>query len=315
LLLTSLSVAASSLLVCFIIRSITGPLRRAVAIANQVKEGDLVTELDVKGGDEMAQLLRSIQNMALRLSEIIYQVRSGADAVAAAATQVTSTSQSLSQGTGEQASSMQVTAAGLEEMNVSIAQNAEHSRQMEQMALRGVNEAKDGGTAVKETVGAMRAIVEKISVIEEIAHQTNLLALNAAIEAARAGEQGRGFAVVAAEVRKLAEHSQAAAKEIAERAASSVRVADSAGKMLDDLVPSIKKTTDLVQEVAAASNAQASGVAQISEAILRVDLVTQRNATAAEQLAQMAREMASQADALRASMALFRTRAPESLRA
>ena len=158
-----------------------------------------------------------------------------------------------------------------------------------------------------ETIEAMRAIAEKISIIEEIAYQTNLLALNAAIEAARAGEHGKGFAVVATEVRKLAEKSQAAAKEISTLASSSMSVAERSGQVLRDLVPSIRKTADLVQEVAAASAEQSSGVAQVNKAMARVDQVTQRNASAAEELASTAEEMAAQAQALEQLVAFFRS--------
>ena len=306
LLLTLLSVLASSALVYFIIRTITRPLGRAVAVANQVAEGNLVAKIDVNSKDETGQLLVAIRDMANRLSQTIASVRSGADAVASAAAQVSGTSQSLSQGTSEQAASMEETTASLEQINASITQNAENSHQMEDMAVKGVREAEQTGSAVKETIGAMKSIAEKISIIEEIAYQTNLLALNAAIEAARAGEHGRGFAVVASEVRKLAERSQAAAKDIGSLAGQSVMVAESAGRLLDELVPSIKKTADLVQEVAAASNEQASGVAQINQAMLRVDQVTQRNATAAEELASMSEEMRSQAETLQESMATFK---------
>jgi methyl-accepting chemotaxis protein len=305
------SLAASSLLVYFIIRSITRPLGRAVGVANHVKEGNLIAMMEVKGKDETAQLLQAIRNMSLRLSETILQVRSGADAVASAANQVTDTSHILSRGTSEQAASMQQTAASLDDLSSAIAKNADSNRQMEAMALKGVGEAMEGGGAVRETVLAMEAIAEKISIIEEIAQQTNLLALNAAIEAARAGEQGRGFAVVAAEVRKLAERSQSAAREISEFAASSVRVANSAGRLLDELVPSIRKTADLVQEVAEVSLGQTTGVLEINQTMLRVDLVTRQNAAAAELLASMAEEMGSQARALQESMALFRTDAVE----
>jgi methyl-accepting chemotaxis protein len=191
-------------------------------------------------------------------------------------------------------------------MSASITKNAENSRSMEQMALQGSHDAAESGKSVGDTVTAMKDIAEKISIIEEIAYQTNLLALNAAIEAARAGEHGKGFAVVATEVRKLAERSQSAAREIGGLAGSSVRVAERSGKLLADLVPAIKKTADLVQEVAAASTEQAAGVSQINRALLAVDQVTQRNASASEELASTAEEMSAQAESLQQLVAFFR---------
>jgi methyl-accepting chemotaxis protein len=191
-------------------------------------------------------------------------------------------------------------------MGASIGQNAENSRQTEQMASASARNAEESGRAVVETVGAMKQIAEKTSIVEEIAYQTNLLALNAAIEAARAGEHGRGFAVVAQEVRKLAERAQGAAKEIGALASGSVGVADRSGQLLAELVPSIRKTADLVQEVAAASQEQTAGVGQINRAMSQVDQVTQRNASAAEELSSTAEEMASQAEALQSLMSFFR---------
>jgi methyl-accepting chemotaxis protein len=191
-------------------------------------------------------------------------------------------------------------------MSASISQNAENSRQMEQMAVKGSKDADESGKAVKETVDAMKSIAERISIIEEIAYQTNLLALNAAIEAARAGDHGKGFAVVATEVRKLAERSQTAAKEIGGLAGSSVQIAERAGQLLVELVPSIKKTADLVQEVSAASREQSSGVTQINKAMAQVDQVTQRNASSSEELSGTSEEMASQAEALQEMMSFFR---------
>jgi methyl-accepting chemotaxis protein len=190
-------------------------------------------------------------------------------------------------------------------MSSSITQNAENSRQTESMAKEGSRNAEEGGKAVMETVAAMRSIAERISIIEEIAYQTNLLALNAAIEAARAGEHGKGFAVVATEVRKLAERAQKAAKEVGTLAGSSVAVAERSGQLIVDLVPAIRKTADLVQEVAAASAEQSSGVAQVSKAMGIVDQVTQRNASAAEELSSTAEEMATQAEALQQLVGFF----------
>jgi methyl-accepting chemotaxis protein len=174
------------------------------------------------------------------------------------------------------------------------------------MALKGARDAEEAGRAVADTVMAMKSIAEGISIIEEIAYQTNMLALNAAIEAARAGEQGRGFAVVATEVRKLAERSRTAAKEIGDLASSSVSMAETSGRLLVELVPAIRQTADLVQEVAAASGEQSAGVRQMNTAMAQVDEVTQSNASGAEELAATAEELASQAQALRQLMARFR---------
>jgi methyl-accepting chemotaxis protein len=329
----------------FTSRSITRPLAEALVVANRVAEGDVDAEITSTGKDETGQLLeamrhmvasiremsaaagrlaegdltvrirvrserdllaQSLGNMVAKLSQVIGEVRSGAAALTGAASQVSATSQSLSQGTSEQAASVEETTSSLEQMSASITKNAENSRSMEQMALQGSKDASESGKSVGDTVSAMKDIAEKISIIEEIAYQTNLLALNAAIEAARAGEHGKGFAVVATEVRKLAERSQSAAKEIGGLAGSSVRVAERSGQLLNDLVPAIRKTADLVQEVAAASTEQAAGVSQINRALLQVDQVTQRNASASEELASTSEEMAAQAESLQQLVAFFR---------
>jgi len=328
-----------------IARSISTPLAEAVKVAEQVAEGDLQVRIEVDSKDEAGQLLTSLQHMVgslkrmvgaassiaggdltvrvspqserdalgnalaemvARLTHTMSEIRMGAGGLSSAAAQVSATSQTLSQGTSEQAASVEETTSSLEQMSASITQNAENSRQTEQLASKGANEAEGSGRTVKDTVVAMRNIAEKVSIIEEIAYQTNLLALNAAIEAARAGEHGRGFAVVATEVRKLAERSQSAAKEISGLASSSVKVAEQSGQQLEELVPSIRKTADLVQEVAAASAEQSSGVAQINRAMAQVDQVTQRNASAAEELASTAEEMASQAEALQQLVSQFK---------
>jgi methyl-accepting chemotaxis protein len=296
-------------------RAVTAPLAAMTFHLEQMVQGggDLTRRIPVSSRDEIGHMALLFNRFVERLAEIIGDVRGRASAVTgssshvvavsgqvlSASGQVSSSAQVVSQGTSEQAASVEETTSSLEEMSASITQNAENSRQMEQMALQGARDAEESAASVKETMLAMQAIAEKVSIVEEIAYQTNLLALNAAIEAARAGDHGRGFAVVATEVRKLAERSQAAAKEIGGLASSCVRLAERSESLLEHLVPSIRKTTDLVQEVAAASAEQSSGVSQINRALAQVDHVTQRNASSAEELSSTAEEMASQADAMR----------------
>jgi len=292
-------------------RSINGTyryLQEMSSVATSLAAGDLRVRVTPRSDDD--GFGQAFVSMLARLAQVIGEVRAGANALSGASNQVSASSQTLSQGTSEQAASVQETTSSLEQMSASITQSAASSKQTEQMAVQGARDAAEGGQAVAETIDAMRAIAEKISIIEEIAYQTNLLALNAAIEAARAGEHGRGFAVVATEVRKLAEKSQAAAKDIGSLASSSMSLAERSGQLLGALVPSIRKTADLVQEVAAASAEQSSGVSQVNKAMARVDEVTQRNASAAEELASTAEEMAAQAQALDHLVAFFQVDGP-----
>ena len=286
--------------------------REMTDVAEKIAAGDLT--VNVQPRSDKDRLGRSFAAMVDKLSGVMREFREGSGMLAAASQQIASSSQSLSQGTTEQAASVEETTSSLEQMSSSITQNAENSRQMEQMALRGAHDAEETGRAVGETVEAMRSIADRISIIEEIAYQTNLLALNAAIEAARAGEHGKGFAVVATEVRKLAERSQTAAKEISGVAASSVKSAERSGELLVQLVPAIRKTAELVQEVAAASREQSGGVAQMNKAMGQVDQVTQRNASASEELASTAEEMAAQAESLQQLIAAFQLGGENSLR-
>jgi methyl-accepting chemotaxis protein len=335
-----------ALMTVFVTRSITKPILEVVAIAERLAEGHTDITIASSGRDETGALMtamkqmidsnnamveaaaglasgnlsvrvtprsandslgQALANMIERLTEIIGEVRSGAAALTIASSQISASAQSLSQGTSEQASSVEETTSSLQEMSASITQNAENSGQMETMAVKGTNDAEESAQAVKQSVDAMTKIAQKISIIEEIAYQTNLLALNAAIEAARAGDHGRGFAVVATEVRKLAERSQTAAKDIGGLATSSVDVAQRSGRLLTELVPTIRRTADLVREVTAASIEQSGGVTQINRAMTLVDQVTQRNASASEELASTAEEMSSQAEALQQTIAYFKT--------
>lgn len=328
-----------------ITRMITGPVRLLVEGLGKIALGDLTARVTVNSRDEIGDLSTAANNMAealdakaklavqigdgdlrhnvnllsekdtlglalqkmvTNLREVVANVRAAAENVASGSEEMTTTAQTLSTGSSEQAASVEEVSASMEESAASIQQNTENARQTEKIAGKAALDATQAGESVVKTVQAMKEIAQKISIIEEIARQTDLLALNAAIEAARAGEHGKGFAVVASEVRKLAERSQTAAGEISKLSGSSVEIAESAGSMLEKLVPDIRKTAELVKEIAAGSEEQNSGAAQVNKAVQELDKVIQQNASASEEMASSSEELASQAEQLQSAIEFFK---------
>ena len=273
-------------------------------IAQSIAKGELDIKLKEKKG-KIIGVYADMKEMISKLKEVVTDVMEASVNVASGSQELSSTAQELSQGATEQASSVEETTASMEEMSANIQQNADNANQTNQISVRAAQDATESGEAVTGAMTAMKEIVTKIAIIEEIARQTNLLALNAAIEAARAGEHGKGFAVVAAEVRKLAERSQQAAGEISNLSANTMDVAEKAGKMLEKLVPDIKKTAELVQEINAASNEQNSGTGQINQSIQQLDQVIQQNASATEEMAATSEELSSQAQQLQGTISFF----------
>ncbi|MER2197295.1 HAMP domain-containing methyl-accepting chemotaxis protein [Methylobacterium brachiatum] len=282
----------------------TDNLRETAALANAIAGGDLTVEAKPLSDKDTMGL--ALQTMLSRLRAVVTEANAAAGNVSAGSQELSSSAEQLSQGSSEQAASTEEASASVEEMAANVKQNAENASQTEAIARQSAQDAEASGAAVGRAVDAMQTIAQKITIVQEIARQTDLLALNAAVEAARAGEHGRGFAVVASEVRKLAERSQAAAAEIGTLSSDTVKAAQQAGEMLGRLVPDIRKTALLVEEISAACREQDVGSAQINQAIQQLDKVTQQNASASEQVSATSDELATQAERLQATIAYFR---------
>lgn len=328
----------------YITRSITGPLERAREVALVVAEGNLGVEVGAEDSakkDELGDLFRSLKDMVNRLKGVVSSIRDSANRVAVGSAQVNAAGDSTAASSAEQASqvekvsssvervaaSVEEVSSSLEEMTATIRQNHDNARQTEKMAVQSAKNAQAGGEAVQDTVAAMKSIADRVAVIQEIARQTNLLSLNASIEAARAGEHGKGFAVVASEVQKLAERSRDAAGEIETLSRTSVTVALKAGTMLEQLVPDIQKTAELVAEISAASAEQSKGSEQINQAMQNINGAVQqlhgvtqqiqegveRNASSAEEMATASGELANQARQMTEVIGFFKGEAGKML--
>ncbi len=307
----TLAILAASFLLTVLLGVLFGrwfirPLLEIKDVTEDLQQGHLYNRTHVNRGDELGDLASLTNSVVDRLSEVISQIRTMTSSVSTASSQLNSSAQQLAQGAHQQAATLQEIASSLQNVDASVARNAQHARDTARTANEASGQAERGGEAVHETVAAMREITQKILIVEDIAYQTNLLALNAAIEAARAGTHGKGFAVVAGEVRKLAERSQAAAQQISDLAKKSVAVAENAGGLLERTVPMIRATSDLIQEIAAASQEQMAAIREINVGVSQLEEVVQQNAAASHELAATSTDLASQSSSLQQKVEFFR---------
>ena len=317
---TTVGVVVAMLIALYVSHSITMPLKAALQLSESIASGDLTSDIQADGNNEISQLLLAMMRMQTSLETIVVKVRQGSEGVSTASAEIASGNHDLSARTESQASALEQTAASMEQLSATVKQNAASAHQADQLAQSASAVAKEGGEVVAQFVDTMKGINDSsrkmadiISVIEGIAFQTNILALNAAVEAARAGEQGRGFAVVATEVRSLAGRSAEAAKEIkglinasVERVEQGTALVDQAGATMTEVVTAIKRVTDLMGDINTASNEQAAGVAQVSEAVSQMDQVTQQNAALVEEMAAAASGLHNQSEELVQTVAVFK---------